>query len=171
MNDTKMDIQRSGETIERTAVKYSAKATKGLAKLTKMLTLYGIKMFANPLNAIKKDGPNKTLIHTPELTKEEAKVMIAKLREAEILATYREVEPSGREIRRGISIHNQEKMAKNDIKLAQWKDRAVKYERFSLLGKFCESQADKYQNLVNQENRIQLKINISLSSIKDTRMH
>lgn len=112
MNDTKMDIQRSGETIERTAVKYSAKATKGLAKLTKMLTLYGIKMFANPLNAIKKDGPNKTLIHTPELTKEEAKVMIAKLREAEILATYREVEPSGREIRRGISIHNQEKMAK-----------------------------------------------------------
>lgn len=36
MNDTKMDIQRSGETIERTAVKYSAKATKGLAKLTKM---------------------------------------------------------------------------------------------------------------------------------------
>lgn len=52
-------------------------------------------MFANPLNAIKKDGPNKTLIHTPELTKEEAKVMIAKLREAEILATYREVEPSG----------------------------------------------------------------------------
>lgn len=154
MNDTKMDIQRSGETIERTAVKYSAKATKGLAKLTKMLTLYGIKMFANPLNAIKKDGPNKTLIHTPELTKEEAKVMIAKLREAEILATYREVEPSGREIRRGISIHNQEKMAKNDIKLAQWKDRAVKYERFSLLGKFCESQADKYQNLVNQENRM-----------------
>lgn len=87
MNDTKMDIQRSGETIERTAVKYSAKATKGLAKLTKMLTLYGIKMFANPLNAIKKDGPNKTLIHTPELTKEEAKVMIAKLREAEILET------------------------------------------------------------------------------------
>lgn len=154
MNDTKMDIQRSGETIERTAVKYSAKATKGLAKLTKMLTLYGIKMFANPLNAIKKDGPNKTLIHTPELTKEEAKVMIAKLREAEILATYREVEPSGREIRRGISIHNQEKMAKNDIKLAQWKDRAVKYERFSLLVKFCESQADKYQNLVNQENRM-----------------
>ena len=154
MNDTKMDIQRSGETIERTAVKYSAKATKGLAKLTKMLTLYGIKMFANPLNAIKKDGPNKTLIHTPELTKEEAKVMIAKLREAEILATYREVEPSGREIRRGISIHNQEKMAKNDIKLAQWKDRAVKYERFSLFGKFCESQADKYQNLVNQENRM-----------------
>lgn len=154
MNDTKMDIQRSGETIEKTAVKYSAKATKGLAKLTKMLTLYGIKMFANPLNAIKKDGPNKTLIHTPELTKEEAKVMIAKLREAEILATYREVEPSGREIRRGISIHNQEKMAKNDIKLAQWKDRAVKYERFSLLGKFCESQADKYQNLVNQENRM-----------------
>lgn len=65
-----------------------------MAKLTKMLTLYGIKMFANPLNAIKKDGPNKTLIHTPELTKEEAKVMIAKLREAEILATYREVEPS-----------------------------------------------------------------------------
>lgn len=56
--------------------------------------------------------------------------MIAKLREAEILATYREVEPSGREKRRGISIHNQEKMAKNDIKLAQWKDRAVKYERF-----------------------------------------
>lgn len=45
-------------------------------------------------------------------------------------------------------------MAKNDIKLAQWKDRAVKYERFSLLGKFCESQADKYQNLVNQENRM-----------------
>ena len=32
MNDTKMDIQRSGETIERTAVKYSAKATKGLGK-------------------------------------------------------------------------------------------------------------------------------------------
>ena len=29
MNDTKMDIQRSGETIERTAVKYSAKALLG----------------------------------------------------------------------------------------------------------------------------------------------
>ncbi|MCR0531752.1 hypothetical protein MKC55_20615 [[Clostridium] innocuum] len=154
MNDTKMDIQRSGETIEKTAVKYSGKATKGVAKLMKMITLYGIKMFANPLNAIKKDGPNKTLIHTPELTKEEAKVMIAKLREAEILATYREVEPSGREIRRGVSIHNQEKMAKNDIKLAQWKDRAAKYERFAFVGKFCESQADKYQSLVNQENKM-----------------
>lgn len=152
MNDTKMDIQRSGETIERTAVKYSAKATKGLAKLTKMLTLYGIKMFANPLNAIKKDGPNKTLIHTPELTKEEAKVMIAKLREAEILATYREVEPSGREIRRGISIHNQEKMAKNDIKLAQWKDRAE----------------NKYIFIVNQRHSNAL--NEMLADIREMRL-
>lgn len=48
MNDTKMDIQRAGETVERAGAKAAAKGTKGLAKLITKVVLYFRKQFGDP---------------------------------------------------------------------------------------------------------------------------
>ena len=149
MNDTKMDIQRAGETVERAGAKAAAKGTKGLSKLITKVVLYFRKQFGDPKKVIEIDGPNKAVCKTPILGEADTKAIVARLKKAEVLAYVQEVRTDGLDVRK--NLHERDKEAKNDYKLLVWKDRAIKYARVPVLGKYCEDQMNAYQEAVKAE--------------------
>jgi hypothetical protein len=155
-NEIKSDIQHSGETATRQLRNRALNLWHILKGLGKSFNRYIVKYYANPINAIKQDGPNKQLSATPLLTEEEAKLMIVKMHEYGIIGTVKEVDMAidkdGQEIAndmpyKGKTLHAQEKLAKNELKSALWKERAEHFQKIKFLKNFAEKQVKKYDEL------------------------
>lgn len=169
-NEVKSDIQHSGETAVRQLGRRLANLWRMVKSLGRSTQRYIAKNYTNPLKAIKNDGPTKQLSATPLLTKEEAKLAIVKMNEYGILATIKEVDiatddsgnplktEDGKEIPaelpyKGKTLHAQEKMAKNELKEARWKDRSQRFKKISFIKDYAEKRAAHFQSLSEREDR------------------
>lgn len=152
MNETKHDVERSGETVKNWLKRFLSYLIKQGGTLAKRLGRYGLKMYSDPMKAIQKDGPDKSVLTIKGLTEEEARTFIVESRKNDVLATLKEVDVNGKEPWHGKTIHQQEKLANADIKLAKWKDRAIRFENVPFLNKRFNKKVEHYQGLVEQAN-------------------
>ena len=109
------------------------------------------KHFSSSMKALKKDGATKELSVSPPLTKEEAKELITKARENDILLGIKKMQPDG-EVGKNKSLNQQEKMAKNEIKYNKWNDRRKTFKKIPFINHLCESRADKFKKLALKDN-------------------
>ena len=103
------------------------------------------------MKALKKDGATKELSVSPPLTKSEAKELIAKARENDILLGVKKMQPDG-EVGKNKSLNQQEKMAKNEIKYNKWNERRKTFKKIPLINAICESKAKNYKKLALEDN-------------------
>lgn len=168
MSDVKGDIQHTGETGLRQLRNRMLNLWHLLKNIGKRTIRYVIKYYANPINAVKNDGPNKQLSSTPLLTKEEAKYAIVKMNEYGVIATMKEVDiaidddgiplknENGKEITetvpyKGKTLHSQEKMAKSELKIIKWKDRAIRFEKIGFLKNYAQKRVSHFEELAKQD--------------------
>ena len=150
--NAKSDLEH---TAERT-VRASTKGTGILARFITRLTIWGRKYyqkhFSSSLKALKKDGKTKELAISSPLTKEETKEIIKNAHEAGILIGIKKMQPNGEE-GKNKSLHQQEKLAKNEIKFEKWNERRKVLEKIPLINKYCERKADKFRKLSIEDNK------------------
>lgn len=149
--NAKHDLEHSSEK----AVNVSAKGGKVISKLLTKLFLWVNrkyqKHFSSSMKALKKDGATKELSVSPPLTKSEAKELIAKARENDILLGVKKMQPDG-EVGKNKSLNQQEKMAKNEIKYNKWNERRKTFKKIPLINAICESKAKNYKKLALEDN-------------------
>ena len=104
------------------------------------------KHFSSSMKALKKDGQTKELFVSPPLTLSEAKQIIASARENDILMGVKKMQPDG-EYGANKSLHQQEKIAHNEIKYQKWNERCKSTTKYKLINQFCKNKANKYKNL------------------------
>ena len=71
------------------------------------------------MKALRNDGPTKELYVTPPLTRAEVKQIITACRENNVLMGIKKMSPDG-ELSNNKSLHQQEKIARNEIKYQKW---------------------------------------------------
>lgn len=149
--NAKHDLEHSSEK----AVNVSAKGGKVISKLlTKFLLWVNKKYqkhFSSSMKALKKDGATKELSVSPPLTKAEAKELIAKARENDILLGVKKMQPDG-EVGKNKSLNQQEKMAKNEIKYNKWNERRNTFKKIPFINHLCESKTNKFKRLALEDN-------------------
>lgn len=149
--NAKHDLEHSSEK----AVNVSAKGGKVISKLLTKLFLWVNrkyqKHFSSSMKVLKKDGATKELSVSPPLTKSEAKELIAKARENDILLGVKKMQPDG-EVGKNKSLNQQEKMAKNEIKYNKWNERRKTFKKIPLINAICESKAKNYKKLALEDN-------------------
>lgn len=160
--EVKNDIQHSGESAFRQMKNRLLNLWHGTKLLLRGVVFQLNKYYSNPIKAIKNDGPNKQLSATPLLTREEAKHTIVKMQEYGIIATVKEVDvftdQSGKQVTKdmpykGKNLHSQQKMAKNELKIAKWKDRTNRFEKIKLIKNFAERKVKKFEERAMTDNQ------------------
>ena len=64
----------------------------------------------------------------------------------------KKMQPDG-ELGRNKSLHQQEKLAKNEIKYRKWNERRKTIKKIPILYHFCKNQAEKYRKLSIQDEK------------------
>lgn len=146
MNDTKHDIEKIGENSTRRSWKIGRFLTRISLAITARIYKVFRKYFTNPMRAIEKDGSTKRLAVSPPITKDEAKMVIAKAREEGVLVCLKEMQPDGDQ-GRGKSLFSQGRIAKHDIKAAKWKERSKAFKLIAPISKFSDKRADHHMKL------------------------
>lgn len=149
--NAKSDLEHSTEKAVRVSTKSSIVLSKLFKNLAKWSGKFYQKHFSSSLSALKKDGPTKELSVSPALTKEEAKMIIANARNNGIIIGIKKMEPDG-EVGTNKSLHQQEKMAKNEIKFDRWNDRAKVLNKVPIINKIAKSKAENYKKLAKEDN-------------------
>lgn len=149
--NAKNDLERTTEK----AVNVSARSSRIFARIFSRFLIrfnrYYQKRFSSSLRALKNDGNTKELSSTPALTKQEAKELIAKARENGILIGVKKMQPDG-EVGRNKSLHQQEKMAKNEIKYNKWDERRKLFKNIPVINSICNYNTNKYKQLSREDN-------------------
>lgn len=149
--NAKSDLEHTAEK----SVRASTKGTGIIARLITRITIWGRKYyqkhFSSSLKALKKDGATKELAISSPITRAEAKEIIANARENGILIGIKKMQPDG-DIGTNQSLHQQEKLAKNEIKHEKWNERRKFFKKVPIVGKFCELKADKYKQLSREDS-------------------
>lgn len=149
--NAKSDLEHSTEKAVRVSVRGSAILSKIFKKLAIWTNKTYQRNFSSSLNALKKDGPTKELSVSPALTKEEAKMVIANARNNGIIIGIKKMQPDG-EVGTNQSLHQQEKMAKNEIKYDKWNERAKVLKKIPIINKISKDKAEKYKKLSKEDN-------------------
>lgn len=149
--NAKSDLEHSTEKAVRVSVRGSAILSKIFKKLAIWTNKTYQRNFSSSLNALKKDGPTKELSVSPALTKEEAKMVIANARNNGIIIGIKKMQPDG-EVGTNQSLHQQEKMAKNEIKYDKWSERAKVFKKIPIINKISKDKAEKYKKLSKEDN-------------------
>lgn len=105
----------------------------------------------DPIKAIKQDGINDSLVKSPELTEQELKEGIAFCMENDILAVAYEVDEHGEPMSRGMSIKEQEDLAKDEIQLRKWENRAERFKKVGIVNQMCNSKVEELKNKIAQK--------------------
>lgn len=149
--NAKHDLEHSTEKAVNVSAKGGKITSKILAKFLLWINKKYQKHFSSSMKALKKDGATKELSVSPPLTKEEAKELITKARENDILLGIKKMQPNG-EVGKNKSLNQQEKMAKNEIKYNKWNDRRKTFKKIPFINRLCESKADKFKKLALEDN-------------------
>lgn len=149
--NAKHDLEHSTEKAVSVSAKGGKITSKILAKFLLWINKKYQKHFSSSTKALKKDGATKELSVSPPLTKEEAKELITKARENDILLGIKKMQPNG-EVGKNKSLNQQEKMAKNEIKYNKWNERRKTFKKIPFINHLCESKADKFKKLALEDN-------------------
>ncbi len=160
MNDAKQEIERTGEAAVRGGKSIGKTLAKTLSKLLRSLFRFVRYRFFDPIKTVKKDGPTKALVTSPDLTKEEVKSVILKAKEDGVHVCIQEMTPDNS--KKNKSIHNQYKIAKFKIKQAEWEKRGQKLSFSKPLQKYCLNQAKKYEQKSAVDNQKQPELRYRL---------
>ena len=149
--NAKSDLEHSTEKAVRISTKGGGIIAKITSKYLIMLNKYIEKRFSPSMKTLKKDGSTKELTVSPALTKEETKEIIAKARECGVLLGVKKMQPDG-EVGTNKSLHQQERMAKNEINFNRWNERRKTLKKIPVLNKFSGLIATKYKRLSQEDN-------------------
>lgn len=154
-NEVKTDIQRSGEQAERVGLRAGRETMKQLNQLLESLKLVWNKHFSDPITSVKNSGRTADLCYSDRLTESEARELLAKLHNAQILTCFKEVnlERDEQSAYNGKTISQQENFAKNNIKYSIWKNREDRFENVPFLHNICEIQKNKYADKIEKEKK------------------
>lgn len=144
--NAKHDLERTAEktvTVSATSTKIF---TKLFGKLMVRANRYYNKHFSSSMKALRNDGPTKELYVSPPLTRAEVKQIITACRENNVLMGIKKMDPNGEE-GRNQSLHQQEKLAKNEIKYKKWDERRQSFKKIPIVHTLCKNMADKYKKL------------------------
>lgn len=149
--NAKHDLERTAEKTVNISSRIGRILTKLFSKALIWLNKKYQKIFSSSMKTLKKDGNTKELSVSPPLTKEEAKEIISKAREGDVLIGVKKMEADG-EYGKKQSLYQQEKLAKNEIKCNKWKSRKQQYKNIPLLNSLCDSRIKKYKNQAMLDN-------------------
>jgi len=150
--NAKSDLERTAEKAVNTGAKSTKLFTILFGKFLLRTNRYYQKHFSSSMKALRNDGPTKELYVSPALTKSEVKQIITAGRENNILMGVKKMQPDG-ELGRNKSLHQQEKLAKNEIKYRKWNERRKTIKKIPILYHFCKNQAEKYRKLSIQDEK------------------
>lgn len=102
----------------------------------------------DPIKAIKEDGINDSLVKSPQLTEDELRDGIAFCMENDILAVAYEVDANGEPMSRGMSIKEQEDLAKDEIQLRKWERRADRFKKVGIVNQVCNGKVEELKNKI-----------------------
>ena len=144
--NAKHDLEHTAEKSVSMSAKISKISTIIFGRFLVRANRYYQKHFSSSMKALRKDGPTKELCVSPPLTRAEVKQIITACRENNVLMGIKKMHPDG-ELSSNKSLHQQEKIARNEIKYKKWDDRRKSTSKIKFLNKFCKHQADKYKNI------------------------
>ena len=144
--NAKHDLEHTAEKSVSMSAKISKISTIIFGRFLVRANRYYQKHFSSSMKALRKDGPTKELCVSPPLTRAEVKQIITACRENNVLMGIKKMHPDG-ELSSNKSLHQQEKIARNEIKYKKWDDRRKATSKIKILNKFCKHQADKYKNI------------------------
>lgn len=142
--NAKHDLEHTAERTVAVSTKSSKIFTKLFGKLLVKVNRYYQKHFSSSMKALRNDGATKELCVSPPLTRAEVKQIIAACHENNILMGIKKMHPDG-ELSNNKSLHQQEKIARNEIKYKKWDERRKSTSKIKVLSKYCKSRADKYK--------------------------
>lgn len=151
--NAKHDLEHTAEKTVVVSTKSTKVFTRLFGKLLVRANRYYQKHFSSSMKALRNDGPTKELYVTPPLTKAEVKQIITACRENNVLMGIKKMNPDG-EQGRNQSLHQQEKLAKNEIKYQKWDERRKTFKKVPILHDICKSQTEKYKKLSLQDERV-----------------
>lgn len=154
--NAKHDLEHTAEKTVAVSTKSSKIFTILFGKLLIRANRYYKKHFSSSMKALRKDGPTKELYVSPPLTRAEVKQIITACRENNVLMGIKKMAPNGEE-GRNQSLHQQEKLAKNEIKYQKWNERRKSTTKIKVLNRICKAQAEKYKNLSLQDEQANLE--------------
>ncbi len=144
--NAKHDLEHTAEKSVSMSAKISKISTILFGRFLVRANRYYQKHFSSSMKALRKDGPTKELCVSPALTRAEVKQIITVCRENNILMGIKKMHPDG-ELGNNKSLHEQEKIARNEIKYKKWDERRKSTSKIKFLNKFCKLQAEKYKKL------------------------
>lgn len=152
--NAKHDLEHTAEK----TVAVSTKSTKVFGKLfgrfLNRAKRYYQKHFSSSMKALRNDGPTKELYVSPPLTKAEVKQIITACRENNVLMGIKKMNPNGEE-GKNQSLHQQEKLAKNEIKYQKWNERRKTFKKVPIIHNICKAKTEKFRNRsLNDEKNI-----------------
>ena len=148
--NAKHDLEHTAERTVAISEKSGKVFTKLFGRFLIRVNRWYQKHFSASMKALKKDGQTKELFVSPPLTKAEAKQIIAAARESDILMGVKKMQPDG-ELGANKSLHQQEKLAKNEIKYQKWNERYKSTSKFKIINQICKAKADKFKELSLQD--------------------
>lgn len=148
--NAKHDLEHTAEKSVSMSAKISRIATIIFGKVLIKANRYYQKHFSSSMKALRKDGPTKELCVSPALTRAEVKKIITECRENNILMGIKKMHPDG-ELSNNKSLHQQEKLARNEIRYKKWDERRKTFSKIKILNKICKSQAEKYKELSRED--------------------
>ncbi len=148
--NAKHDLEHTAERTVAISEKSGKVFTKLFGRFLIRANRWYQKHFSASMKALKKDGQTKELFVSPPLTKAEAKQIIAAARESDILMGVKKMQPDG-ELGANKSLHQQEKLAKNEIKYQKWNERYKSTSKFKIINQICKAKADKFKELSLQD--------------------
>lgn len=151
--NAKHDLEHTAEKTVVVSTKSTKIFTRLFGKLLIRANRYYQKHFSSSMKALRNDGPTKELYVTPPLTKAEVKQIITACRENNVLMGIKKMNPDG-EQGRNQSLHQQEKLAKNEIKYQKWDERRKTFKKVPIFQSVCKMQTEKYKKLSLQDERI-----------------
>lgn len=149
--NAKSDLEHASERAVRASTKGTGILARFITKATIRARKYYQKHFSSSLRALKKDGATKELAVSSPLTRAEAKELITNARENGILVGVKKMQPDGDE-GKNQSLHQQEKLAKNEIKYEKWNERRKVLKNVPVLNKISKKQADKFRERSKEDN-------------------
>ena len=139
--NAKHDLEHTAEKSVSMSAKISKISTILFGRFLIRANRYYQKHFSSSMKALRKDGPTKELCVSPPLTRAEVKQIITACHENNVLMGIKKMHPDG-ELSSNKSLHQQEKIARNEIKYKKWDDRRKSTSKIKFLNKFCKHLLD-----------------------------
>lgn len=144
--NAKHDLEHTAEKSVTMSAKISKISTIIFGRVLVRARRYYQKHFSSSMKALRNDGPTKELYVTPPLTRAEVKQIIAACRENNVLMGVKKMSPDG-ELSSNKSLHQQEKIARNEIKYKKWDERRKATSKIKFINNFCKHKTEKYKNI------------------------